>query len=124
MQVQRSPAYWEGLVRMSLSKLFLLRALLEAPAHGYELARRAEALSEGVCSPTEGAIYPVLREWEQAGLVAGAWETYRGRQRRIYRITEEGRAAYDAAYEAWAPAARAVLAIGRRRAERLQDHLL
>lgn len=116
--------YWQGLIKMSLTKLFLLRALAEAPVHGYDLARRAEALSGGTCTPTEGAVYPVLREWEAAGMVEGEWETHRGRRRRIYQLTEAGRSALAAAHEAWLPAVRAVLAMGLPEPERLEDYLL
>jgi len=99
------PAYWQGLIKMGLTKLYMLRALLDGPSHGYDLARRAEALSRGTCAPTEGTIYPVLREWETEGLVTGAWEVVRGRKRRVYVLTAAGRAAYRAACAVWVPAA-------------------
>lgn len=116
--------YWQGIIRMGLTKLFLLRALLEEPLHGYDLARRATELSDGICSPTEGTIYPVLKEWEAAGLVVGEWETVRGRRRRVYSLTEQGSEAFETAYAAWMPAARSVLRMPRPVTNRLEDHLL
>lgn len=116
--------YWQGLIKMGLTKLYMLRALLEEPLHGYDLARRAADLSGGACAPTPGTIYPVLKEWEAQGLVDGAWETVHGRRRRIYRLTERGRDAFDAAYSAWLPAARAVVRMPMPVTNRLEDHLL
>lgn len=116
--------YWQGMIKMGLTKLFLLRALLEEPLHGYDLARRATDLSGGMCSPTEGTIYPVLREWEASGLVVGEWETVRGRRRRVYTLTEKGGAAFEAAYGAWIPAARSVMRMPLPITNRLEDHLL
>lgn len=120
----RSSGYWQSLVRMSLTRLFLLRAVAEGPVHGYDLIRRARRLSEGTCDPTAGAVYPVLREWEGAGLVEGRWESEGARRRRVYRITESGKEACELALEAWEPAARALLRAGMPREEKLEDHLL
>ncbi len=116
--------YWQGLIRMGLTKLFMLRALLEEPLHGYDLARRAADLSGGACSPTEGTIYPVLKEWEKSGWVTGEWETVRGRRRRVYSLTEEGREAFEAAYAAWMPAARSIVRMPMPVTNRLEDYLL
>lgn len=122
--MQQTTAYWQGLVKMSLTKFFLLRAVAEGPLHGYDLIRRARRLSEGTCDPTAAAVYPVLREWEAAGLVDGAWEAEGARRRRVYRITESGRAACEVALEVWEPAARALLRAGLPRDDKLEDHLL
>lgn len=109
---------------MSLTRLFLLMAIAESPVHGYDLIRRTRRLSEGSCDPTPGAVYPVLREWEEAGLVEGRWEAEGARKRRVYRITESGREACGLALEAWEPAARALLRAEKPRTEKLEDHLL
>jgi len=116
--------YWRALIRMGTTKLFMLRALVESPRHGYDLARRTADISEGLCSPTEGTIYPVLREWEQEGLVMGEWEVVSGRRRRVYEITQEGRAAYNSARGVWSRTARVVLELEAAPTGRLEDHLL
>lgn len=121
------PAYWSGLMKQGLTKLFLFRALLDGRCHGYELVRRAERLSHGVLTPTEGTVYPVLREWEREGLVVATPEEVKGRQRRVYRLTASGREAFEAALMVWGPAARAVVDLTRgseEEPERLADYLL
>ncbi len=116
--------YWRSLIRMGATKLFMLRALVESPRHGYDLARRTAEISEGLCTPTEGTIYPVLKEWEQEGMVVGDWEVVGGRRRRVYAITGQGRAAYNSAHRVWTGTARLVMGLEEASANRLEDHLL
>ncbi len=104
-----SKKYWMGTIKMSLSKFFILRVLHEAPMHGYEIARAVERISEGCCSPTEGTIYPVLREFENGGYVVSRNETVRGRQRKVYALTERGREAFRVAVSAWMEVTKSLL---------------
>lgn len=101
--------YWAGIIKMGLSKFFILRVLHDGPMHGYDIARRVERVTGGCCSPTEGTIYPVLREFEAGGFVTVAEQVVQGRQRRTYALTESGRAAFRVALAAWLEAT-AVLA--------------
>jgi PadR family transcriptional regulator len=94
-------AYWNGLIKMSLSKFFILCVLQARPMHGYEIARTVERTTKGCCAPAEGTIYPVLREFEQGGYVTARTEVVHGRQRKIYAITDRGRAAFQVAVDAW-----------------------
>ncbi|TCZ57317.1 PadR family transcriptional regulator [Roseicella aquatilis] len=93
--------YWAGTIKMGLSKFFILRVLHDGPMHGYDVARAVERVTGGCCSPTEGTIYPVLREFEAGGFVTAAAEVVQGRQRRVYALTEAGRAAFRTALGAW-----------------------
>src|SRR4030095_12556774 len=94
-------AYWNGLIKMSLSKFFILCVLQTRPMHGYEITRAVERTTNGCGPPAEGTIYPVLREFEQGGYVTAHTEVVQGRQRKIYAITERGRAAFQVAVKAW-----------------------
>lgn len=96
-----SRAYWNGTIKMSLSKFFILCVLHQRPMHGYDVARSVEATTNGCCSPTEGTIYPVLREFEEGGYVTAASEVVSGRERKVYTLTDKGRAAFKVAVEAW-----------------------
>src|SRR5215213_8773169 len=96
-----SRAYWTGTIKMSLSKFFILRVLHDRPMHGYDVARAVERTTNGCCSPTEGTIYPVLREFEEGGYVTSETTTVSGRQRRTYTLTAKGRQAFRVAVEAW-----------------------
>jgi DNA-binding PadR family transcriptional regulator len=108
-----SRAYWTGTIKMSLSKLFILAALAEGPKHGYEVARRVEAMTRGCCSPSEGTIYPSLREFEAGGYVTAEETTVGGRRRKVYTMTERGRRAHRVAVEAWLEIAGALTDAGR-----------
>ncbi|MGE0725568.1 MAG: PadR family transcriptional regulator [Alphaproteobacteria bacterium] len=96
-----SRAYWNGTIKMSLSKFFILCVLHEKPMHGYDVARAVERATNGCCSPTEGTIYPALREFEEGGYVTAAAETVSGRERRVYTLTDRGREAFRVAVAAW-----------------------
>ena len=108
-----SRAYWSGTIKMSLSKLFILAALAEGPKHGYEIARRVAAMTKGCCSPSEGTIYPSLRDFEAGGYVTAEETTVGGRRRKVYTMTERGRRAHRVAVEAWMEVAWALGGIGR-----------
>lgn len=106
----QSKEYWNSLIRMSLSRFFILRVLCCRSLHGYEIAKEVAAITKGCCAPTEGSLYPVLHEFEQNGLVTSMVETVGKRERKVYTLTEQGQVAYAAATEAWSEAARYILA--------------
>ncbi|WP_206606977.1 MULTISPECIES: PadR family transcriptional regulator [Photorhabdus] len=93
--------YWNGIIKMSLSKFFILSVLKKRPMHGYEIAREVECSTQGCCAPTEGTLYPVLREFEQGGYVTAHTETVSGRGRKVYTLTDKGSEAFTVAVDAW-----------------------
>lgn len=105
--------YWAGTIKVGLSKFFILRVLHDGPMHGYDIARAVERTTGGCCSPAEGTIYPVLREFEAGGFVTVAEQVVQGRQRRVYALTEAGRAAFRVALDAWMEATAALQDTGR-----------
>jgi PadR family transcriptional regulator, regulatory protein PadR len=108
-----SRAYWNGTIKMSLSKFFILCVLHERPMHGYEVAGAVERTTNGCCSPTEGTIYPALREFEDGGYVTAETEVVSGRERKVYTLTAKGRDAFKVAVEAWMDVTRCLIATGR-----------
>ena len=108
-----APAYWAGTIKMGLSKFFILRVLHDGPMHGYEVARTVAQVTGGCCSPSEGTIYPVLREFEAGGFVTAHNEVVQGRPRRVYALTDNGRAAFQVALGAWMDATAALQDTGR-----------
>jgi PadR family transcriptional regulator PadR len=96
-----SRAYWNGTIKMSLSKFFILSVLHQRPMHGYDIARAVERTTNGCCSPTEGTIYPALREFEEGGYVTSEAEVVSGRERKVYTLTDRGREAFKVAVDAW-----------------------
>jgi PadR family transcriptional regulator PadR len=105
--------YWAGTIKMGLSKFFILRVLHDGPMHGYEVARAVAHTTGGCCSPTEGTIYPVLREFQTGGFVTATEEVVQGRQRRVYELTDAGRSAFRVALDAWMDATTALQDTGR-----------
>ncbi|MFN3353664.1 MAG: PadR family transcriptional regulator, partial [Brevundimonas sp.] len=89
-QAYDTPEYWAGLIKMSLSKFFVLCALKNRPMHGYEISRSVSDLTGGCCAPTPGSLYPLLREFEQGGYVTCREETGQGPPRKVYTLTERG----------------------------------
>lgn len=96
-----SRAYWNGTIKMSLSKFFILSVLHRQAMHGYDIARAVERTTNGCCSPGEGTIYPVLREFEDGGYLTSATAVVSGRERKVYTLTDKGRTAFKVAVEAW-----------------------
>ena len=96
-----SRSYWNGTIKMSLSKFFILCVLHQRPMHGYDIAGAVEKTTKGCCSPTEGTIYPALREFEEGGYVTSESEIVQGRERKVYTLTERGREAFKVAVGAW-----------------------
>lgn len=106
-------AYWNGTIKMSLSKFFILNVLHQRPMHGYDIARTVERTTNGCCSPTEGTIYPALREFEEGGYVTSEAEVVSGRERKVYTLTAKGRKAFAVAVEAWMEVTQVLLDSGR-----------
>ncbi len=94
---------------MSLSKFFILCVLHQRPMHGYDIARAVERTTNGCCSPAEGTIYPVLREFEEGGYVTAHAEVVSGRERKVYTLTDRGREAFRVAVEAWMEVTRCLI---------------
>lgn len=78
----------------------LIVALIDGPAHGYELIQRLEARSGGAWRPSPGSVYPTLQLLEEAGLVVGRDDD----GKRVYDLTAAGRSEAEAALETGAAA--------------------
>ncbi|MGE5380833.1 MAG: PadR family transcriptional regulator [Methylocystaceae bacterium] len=102
-------SYWQSLIKMSLSRYFVFHALAQGPKHGYEISKWVTEVTNGCCSPSEGALYPMMKEIEQGEYVECHTEMVSGRSRKIYTLTDKGRLAYDLARVSWTDAARLIL---------------
>ena len=72
----------------------ILLSLREWNSYGYELMERAAAFGFEAMNP--GTLYRTLRQMEREGIVESTWETSRGGPaRRMYSITDAGRAYLD-----------------------------
>ena len=73
--------------------LLILRILRSGPLHGYAIARRIRAHSEGLLDFKEGTLCPALHGMENRGLIQSSEKRENGRVRRSYRLTKRGRRA-------------------------------
>ena len=69
-------------------QLVLLHLLAEQPAHGYELIRMLEERSGGFYSPSPGMVYPALTYLDEIGHATASPDG----NRKLYALTEAGRA--------------------------------
>jgi PadR family transcriptional regulator, regulatory protein PadR len=100
--------------------MLLLRLLHERSSYGYELCVRLRERSGGTLTFEDAAVYPLLHDYEQRGLLNGYWETAapdqrdpaevaaggaaearKGPRRRYYRLTPAGHSALRASMEEW-----------------------
>src|ERR1700744_6449963 len=89
----------------------ILEALEDEPKHGYLIAQRIKQRSQGVLDFKEGTLYPALHKLERDGMIESYEGTEKGRQRRCYRLSEEGRGALAKDRNEWREVSRAVTMI-------------
>lgn len=89
--------------------VWVLAVLADGPQHGYAIAREIEQRSGSALRPGEGTLYPALRALEGDGHIAGEWEIQpSGPARKVYSVTDQGRAELAKQTRAWQEYARAV----------------
>ena len=74
------------------ARYVLLDALRDGPKHGYEIIKTLEERSAGQYVSSPGTVYPTMQYLEELGLVRADQEG----ERRVYHLTEAGRAELDA----------------------------
>jgi len=88
--------------------LLLPAAVGPEPSHGYAIAERLRARSDGAFDLPEGTLYPALHRQERAGFLASRWSEVNGRRRRVYQVTRKGVRALTQRQEEWKDFSRAV----------------
>jgi PadR family transcriptional regulator PadR len=82
-QNQIYQAFWQGIVR-----LVVLHQTSQGPIYGGKLSK---FLREQGYAISPGILYPLLQLLEKAGFLASRLKVYRGRVRKYYEITPQGR---------------------------------
>src|SRR6266508_997298 len=72
-------------------RLIALALIAEQPRHGYEIIKVLEEKTAGWYSPSPGSVYPTLTYLEEAGYVTAQTEG----AKKLYTITDEGRAHFE-----------------------------
>jgi len=90
----------------------ILSVLNNGSAHGYEIVRRINELSDGIFEWQEGTIYPALHKLETRELIRGEWvEASSGKMRRVYCLTNDGKRALMSDAKEWSIYSKAVESI-------------
>jgi PadR family transcriptional regulator PadR len=79
-------------LRGHLDLMLLATLLTTGPAHGYRLITALRMNSHGAFDLPEGTVYPALHRLERLGAVTSSWDTSLPRKRRIYDLTDDGKA--------------------------------
>lgn len=103
------PRYWQGSIKLSLTRFFVLAVIARQPMHAYAVVQAVRDVTDGCCSPGEGTVYPLLKNLADGGYLAVQSRTVGGRERRVYRLTVTGEAAFAAAVTAWKAATLSLL---------------
>ncbi len=69
-------------------RIVVLSLLHDEPRHGYDIIKALEERSSGVYSPSPGVVYPTLIYLEEAGYASSERDAHK----KVYAITETGRA--------------------------------
>jgi DNA-binding PadR family transcriptional regulator len=73
-------------------RIATLILLSKMPHHGYEIMKEIKERTRGFWKPTAGGIYPILKDLQKSGYIQGEWDAKTRRRKRIYKITQSGRA--------------------------------
>jgi DNA-binding PadR family transcriptional regulator len=74
--------------------LYIMHSLSQSPKSGYDLLKEIEEKTEGAWVPSKGALYPLLKQLEEEGLIR-IFETEK-RSKQVYELTESGEEALRA----------------------------
>ncbi len=76
---------------------FVLAALRAGPLHGHAISKSIKELSAGRVQPSVGTLYGILERLNERGVITvDREETVNGRNRRYFRITDEGQSLVEA----------------------------
>jgi DNA-binding PadR family transcriptional regulator len=70
------------------ARFYIIMILYEGPTHGYGILRKFESRVGRKISP--GLVYPFLQKLEERGLLSYNAEMVGEKERKIYKLTEEG----------------------------------
>lgn len=73
-----------------LLPLLVMQLVAQKPRYGNEIMEIIAERTGGQWVSNPGAIYPLLTQLEEQGLVEGVWEDPQKRTIRIYSLTEDG----------------------------------
>jgi transcriptional regulator len=89
--------------------VLILKTLSWGPAHGYDVARWLQQVTDDALRIEEGSLYPALHRLEKRGFVQSSWGlSENNRRAKFYRLTTRGRRQLQHETRSWAVFASAV----------------
>jgi DNA-binding PadR family transcriptional regulator len=77
-----------------MTQMIILGLLHKGPHTGYEVQKRMEGTTDFFYSTSAGSIHPAFKKLEEASYVTAHSAPRDGRNRKVFTITETGRAAF------------------------------
>lgn len=101
-----------GALQRACLPMLVLDVLSVAPRHGYGIS---QALEQAGLQPIRGAqLYPALVRLEDEGAILAQWEqSEAGPARKVYVLTDDGRAQREGLHAQWDAFLQAAEALGR-----------
>ncbi|MTD46892.1 hypothetical protein GKE82_22015 [Conexibacter sp. W3-3-2] len=96
--------------RAGLLPALVLHLLADDRSYGNQLMDRVTEVTAGLVTVNPNTMYPLLRDLEARGLIAGEWEHPERRSRRFYRRTAAGAQEHERLRAALEPRLAAVAA--------------
>ena len=82
--------------------LLVLQVVGLGPLHGYAITKRIQLVSHDLLQVRHGSLYPALHRLENRGCLTSAWQlSATGRQSKLYRLTQKGRAQLETETDNW-----------------------
>lgn len=78
-------------------ELLVLSVTEKEDAYGYQISQ----IIKRVSNTKDSTLYPILKRLQEQGFLTVYDQSYQGRNRRYYRITEAGRRQYHMLSEEW-----------------------
>jgi DNA-binding PadR family transcriptional regulator len=92
---------WFRELRRGSTKVLILSQLDREPMYGYQIVKAIREQSGSYFDLSEGALYPALHSLEKQNLIRGDWKEVRGRSRKYYSLTPEGKKFLRKALKEW-----------------------
>ncbi|NLJ99321.1 MAG: helix-turn-helix transcriptional regulator [Tissierellia bacterium] len=89
-QGARSRQFPSKISTTSFVKLYILHLLKDRTFYGNEIIEEIKNRLDGKWEPSPGMVYPLLRNLETEGYIAGWWDEPDKRSIRRYRLTDDG----------------------------------
>ncbi len=80
-------------------RIAILTLLSKKPYYGYEIMKEIREKTHGFWKPTPGGMYPILKDLQESKYIEGEWDAKTKRRKKIYKITQSGKAVLRRALE-------------------------